>query len=318
MRRRLAITFALGLAALFMPGFRTDASADVATMDEFNLTLNGPTVFNDNFSAGQNLVGGGGSVLPSGQNFSDGSAGLYLVLGTATETGSKAILDTAQGDHVIQTPPFFPSASLNAVTLLTGPPGLPFSLNQGDTFTTSGLFDMSVPATPGGFYQINLSDRVQSNNGLGDVISVLVVNCAPNVDETCGSRNGAFIQMINADALNNMTDLIASVPLDTSNQQILLELSHDAGGDVVGSYAYVNNGAEGALTPIGTYGGLFNELDYTQAGFVQLAPIPEPSSLALLASSVFGLAWLRRRRAASPKIETAGMAGYCNKITTDA
>jgi hypothetical protein len=40
----------------------------------------------------------------------------------------------------------------------------------------------------------------------------------------------------------------------------------------------------------------FNELDYTQAGCVQLAPLPEPSSLALLVSSVAGLAWLGRRR----------------------
>ena len=48
----------------------------------------------------------------------------------------------------------------------------------------------------------------------------------------------------------------------------------------------------------------------TQAGIVQLAPMPEPSSLTLLASSflsVLGLVWLRRRKAAVSKIGNADL-----------
>ncbi len=41
--RRPLITCALVPAAVFMLGFLKAASADVATMDEFTLTLSGPT-----------------------------------------------------------------------------------------------------------------------------------------------------------------------------------------------------------------------------------------------------------------------------------
>ena len=52
---------------------------------------------------------------------------------------------------------------------------------------------------------------------------------------------------------------------------------------------------------LGTYSGLFGsgpgQLDYTQAGVVQLAPVPEPSSLALLVwalPGVLGVMCLKR------------------------
>jgi hypothetical protein len=221
-------------------------------------------------------------------------------MGTVTETGSSAILDTAQGAHVIQTSPFFQAINLNSAVLLTGPPSSPFSLTSTGTFSTAGLFDLSVPATPGGFYQVELSDRVATNMGKGDVISMQVFNCSPSVDIECGSNTGPFIRLQDANFANNTRALIGEAPLVTSNQQILLELSHAAGGGVIGSYAYVNNGSEGSFQQLGTYDHLFDDLNYTQAGFVQLAPVPEPSSLTLLApsiASVLGLVWLRRRKA---------------------
>ena len=69
-----------------------------------------------------------------------------------------------------------------------------------------------------------------------------------------------------------------------------------------------NNGVGSGLQFLGSYGGLFTgpgTLNYTQAGFVQLQPVPapEPSSFALLASSiagVVGLVWCRRRKATGP------------------
>jgi hypothetical protein len=53
------------------------------------------------------------------------------------------------------------------------------------------------------------------------------------------------------------------------------------------------------VTTFAATGDLFQELNYTQAGFVQLAPTPEPSSITLLVSSipsVLGVVWLRRRK----------------------
>ena len=45
----------------------------------------------------------------------------------------------------------------------------------------------------------------------------------------------------------NTAILIAQAPLDASNQQILVELSHPTGGTdgVFGSFAYVNGGVQG-------------------------------------------------------------------------
>jgi hypothetical protein len=311
MDRRTLFNRTLVLVAIFSLSFLNTASADVVNMSDFGVTLNGGTVFDDTYAANQILAGGAGTVLPSGANFPDGSPGLYLVMGTVTETGHHAVLNTAQGDPLVQSPPFFRNANANIVTLLTGPPGSPFALTPSNAFATSGLFSVSVPSTPGGFYQINLSDRVASNFGLGDVISMTVVNCTPG-DPQCGSNTGPYVQLVDANALTNTIVTLAQAPLNTSNQQILLELSHPTAGSdtVVGSYAYVNGGVEGSITTLGSYNGLFEGLDYTQAGFVQLAPVPEPSTIMLLAGSlpgVLGFAWFRRQKVAgcSSRIETS-------------
>jgi hypothetical protein len=96
MHRQSLITCALGLAALFTPGFLPVASADVVNLYNFDVILNGNPVFTDNFSTGT-LAGGSGLVLPAGPTYSDGSTALYQVIGTLQETGappaSKAVLD---------------------------------------------------------------------------------------------------------------------------------------------------------------------------------------------------------------------------------
>jgi hypothetical protein len=314
------MTCALVPAALFTLGFLKPASADVVDLHNFDVTLSGNPVFTDSFSTGT-LSGGSGTVLPAGPTYSDGSTALYQVIGTLQETGTppatKAVLDSAQGALLAQSSPgFFSSIHLNAVTLLTGPPGSPFSLTQTSSFTTSGLYDVTMPATPGGFYQIDLSDRAPSNSFLGDVLGMAVANCTTPA-AACGlppgSAPGPYIGLSAANAFAGTTEAIASVPLDTSNQQILLELTKpDPTSDTIeGEYEYFNNGIGSGLHVLGSYSGLFTgpgTLDDTEAGLAQLAPVPapEPSSLALLASSVLGLVWLRRRKADGDrsKIET--------------
>jgi len=303
MNLRPLSTCILVLVAIVTLGFVKAASADVVTLDNFTVTLNGTTIFDDSFGAGLTLAGGNppGAILPSGQNFSNGTPANYFVIGTVTETGNTAILNSALGAPFGGLP-----VSLNNTDLQTGPPTSPFSLTPNDVFTTTALYNLTVPSNIGGFYQVELSTAVASNNGSGmgyDVISVDVCN-PPQFGgpPLCGSATVPSVQLFDANFGTGTLTLIGTAPLVTSNQQILFELSHPTPGtpDVFGSYAYVNGGVEGPLTPLGDYTGLFQGLNYTQPGFTQLTVTPEPSSLALVASSIpsiLGLAWLRRRKA---------------------
>jgi len=304
------------LSAIFTLGFLTVASADVVNIDNFAVTRDGTPLFNDSFGAGLTFAGGNppGAILPSGQNFSNGTPANYIVIGTLTETGNKGILNTALGAPINFGPPFG-TANLNNIDLQTGPPTLPFSLTPNHAFAATALFDLAVPQTLGGFYQLEFSNRVAENMGNGDVISVTVHNCSPggpDQAEQCGSATGPVVALFDANFGTNPVTrtIIGQNPLATSNQQILLELSHPTPGipDVFGSYAYVNGGVPGPMTPLGDYTGLFEgpgAPGYTQAGFTQLGQgitVPEPSSLTLLASSipsVLGLVWLRRRKASA-------------------
>jgi hypothetical protein len=309
MNRPSVIVCIVVLAAIFTFGFLTAASADVATVDNFTVILNGTTIFSDSFGAGLTLAGGNppGAILPSGQNFSNDTPANYGVIGTVTETGNRAVLNSALGAN------FEGVAIVNNTDLQTGPPTSPFSLTPNDAFTTTALYNLSVPPNVGGFYQVELVSSTASNSGdgMGDVISVHV--CTPplsNPIPLCGSATSPVIQLNDRNFDANTSTYFGQAPLVTSNQQILLELSHPTPGtpDVFGSYAYVNGGVAGLLTPLGDYTGLFQNLNYAQPGFTGLTLTPEPSSLTLLASSipsVLGLAWLRRRRAvgARSKIE---------------
>jgi hypothetical protein len=305
------------LAAIFTLGFVKAASADVATVDNFTVILNGTTIFSDSFGAGLTLAGGNppGATLPSGQNFSNGTPANYGVIGTVTEAGNKGILDSALGGN------FGGVASLNNTDLQTGPPTSPFSLTQNDAFTTTALYNLSVPSNVGGFYQIELTSSTASNSGdaTGDVISVDVCTSSQfGGILRCGSATGPIIQMFDRNFDANTGTVIGQAPLVTSNQQILFELSHPTPGtpDVFGSYAYVNGGVEGPLTPLGDYTGLFQSLNYAQPGFTQLTATPEPSSLMLLAPSipsVLGLAWLRRRRAVGARSKIGPIDLFFNR-----
>jgi len=128
MTERASVARIAVLSVILSLGILKSASADVATMDEFTVTRDGMLIFDDTFGAGLTLAGGTGAVLSSGLMLPDGSTASYHVMGTVTETGNKAILDTALGDHIVQPPPFFSAINLNDADLVTGPPGKPFSL----------------------------------------------------------------------------------------------------------------------------------------------------------------------------------------------
>ena len=114
--------------------------------------------------------------------------------------------------------------------------------------------------------------------GLGDVISVKVTDCVSTYFE-CGSATGPYVQLIDANAVVGEITTLAQDPLDLNHPQILLELTHPTAGSdkVYGYYAYVDNGVEGSLNPLGSYDDLFTgpgTVGYTQTGIAQLTPVP--------------------------------------------
>jgi hypothetical protein len=196
MNRWPLVTCIFVLAAILTLGFLRAASANVVNIDHLAVTLNGAPLFDDSFNAGLTLAGGNlpGAILPSGQNFSNGTPANYAVIGTVTEAGNKGILDSALGAPLVLPPPFLGAISLNNADVLTGPPTVggvpnPISLTPSNAFTTTTLFDLTVPAS--GFYQVELSDRVASNMGMGDVLPVALTNCLPGVAD-CGSATCQF------------------------------------------------------------------------------------------------------------------------------
>ena len=111
--RRLCLTtvsaFSFAAVALAYPGI---AAADVFNLDEFAVTRNGTQIFDDSFNQNASLIGGSGTVVPSGTDFSNCHAANYFVHGAITETtanNGQATLDTANGFQISQPDPFIPA-----------------------------------------------------------------------------------------------------------------------------------------------------------------------------------------------------------------
>ncbi len=142
----------LSFAAMALPNV---AAADVFNLDEFAVTNNGTQIFDDSFGETPSLVGGSGTVLPSGTTFANGKPASYFVRGTINETtanNGQAVLNTANGHVITQPDPFIPVVQVVEANLETGG-----SLNPAATFSAIGLFDLTVPSVTLGTYDVQLT-----------------------------------------------------------------------------------------------------------------------------------------------------------------
>lgn len=302
--RSKAVRGAALLAAFVVAqGLAAPARADVATLDEFRVTVGTNSLFTDSFNRNLTLDGSTPTTLYSGVNFPNGAPANYFVNGTVTEStagGGQAQLNTANGLVRSQPDPFLPVIQIVAATLQTGT-GV---LTPGSNFTTTAVFDLSQPASPLGSYGVFLTNR-QTGQGIeGNTLELRVRECTPG-EGACGGLSGPVLQFMWLDFVNNDARLIAMTaltPAQMANAQIELLLSHDAsnGDAVTASFAFGNGDVFGSFTTLGSTGGgtdvFTSSLQFVRAGFESFAPpLPEPSALALALAGLAALGASGRR-----------------------
>jgi hypothetical protein len=286
----------LGAAILAQPG---TASATVVQADEFDVTRNGGALFDDSFSQSTTLNGGSGTTVPSGVNFSDGTTANYFVVGSIPQSNGQATLNSANG--VVASLPETPEIQDTRAYLETGLiPTDPHALDSNNTFTATALFDLAIPSTVTGAYDLSLSNRYSSNGNNGYILGILLENCAPGAFG-CGASNGVVIELEVLNDLNDTFTLLNKVGLTAAqllNPQIEFEFEKDsASSDVIDAYYALGSGNTlssftGSLTFFGdtstadVFTSLGTDHETLEAGIDVHDSVPEPSSLALWGSSL--------------------------------
>ena len=287
------------------------ATPTTVNVDQFAVQLNTPLIFNDSFNSNTSLVGGTGALQPASVTFSDGTTANYFVHGTIPQTtanNGQATLNTANGTIQSQPPPFLAKISTNGAFLQTGTTGA-HALTPTPGFVIYGLFDLAVPTTPLGTYNIVLTNRTTANSQMGNVLELRVRDCVAG-QGLCGALSGPVLQFVWSDYVNNTNALISEVTITpaevTGNTQLLLEFIKNGGTDQISAdYSFGAGNTLGTFvgTPLASLGTTSAATDVFTAtnqfvlpGFEAFDPVPEPPSLLLLFSGLLGLAGLAEWR----------------------
>jgi hypothetical protein len=263
-------------------------------MDEFWINKNGAPLFRDSFD--------GPGLPPSGP---DGAA-TYAVTGPAGFTG-------ASNGKLTMTPglgaPVMISGVFSEIATTTIRVASPFAdnanfLGQASAFSIRGLFDLaSVPSVTGQSFGIRATDQALGIGNIGNESYELFVGFG----EQGGLNEGKVVVALRKnDYMANQSSLLAGVSIaDLLPQASQIELSFaKAAGAAVLNASYRLYGAGGVEVGGGPIGvqrtlSIYDGEDFIRGGFQSsdIAPIPEPSTLAMMAAGLAALAFLRKRRA---------------------
>jgi hypothetical protein len=264
--------------------YSLEAAATVVNFDEIAVVKNGTTILDDSFDRNITLAGGNGKVVDSGTTFTDGTPASYFVQGSipiTTANNGQAQFNTANGALIGQV------RDVN-LGLLTGTdPAGPHTLTPANAFSVTGLFDVALPSVVSGRYQL----LIGNNQGPGNPGLILHVR----IFETDTGPVLQFQWVDNIHGQNTIIDQVALTPAELAEPQLELEISHDvANSDVLTAlYAFGSGNTlasfNGNLTELGRTDSstdIFTSTkNFAQPGFEAFDPVPEPSSLAILAAA---------------------------------
>lgn len=288
----IATAFAIGMTVL-----GGSAGAYQVSVDQLVIYKNGGLYINDEFN-------GGVAPPAAGSNFGSGSTpATYRTLGTWTESGGRAIADSANNPLPSVSPYDGNTTRLHDARLnsSTGT-NTAIGLRNDDNFYAMALFDLSsVLDKNDSSYNLRFRDSGGSNITPGSA----------NDDARIGVRRtdtgNLIVRFGDFDAGAGTFNILDVDALQAGHDQILLRLDHDVSGGVTGSYAYVNGGLD--LTDAAGVAGqtfinmdgsinLFDGENWTRASLAafETIPAPEPGIALIFAAGLAGLAMQRRRR----------------------
>lgn len=212
------------------------------------------------------------------------------------ETGGKLTLDTSNG-MVGYNPLGIPSI-VQQVMLMTDHTGvLPgdskydWGLKAWHSFTVSALFDYHA-AAPKEFYGLRLGDYAPLPTSGDDRLLLGVMNAG-------GTPSVMFVQQDYVSGTQTTVGGLMPVNLPVGGfDQIRLSYTHSASssGVVFASWDLLSGGSVVGNGVWGSTGTVFSNESYTQAGFLAVAPVPEPGTWTMLLAGLAALGTMARRR----------------------
>jgi hypothetical protein len=229
-------------------------SGTLVLIDDFTITKNGTTLFQDTFDNG---------VPPPDTG---GNSQSYNVIGgpLGPESGGKLTLDAASGE-IVNRPDVGIMARQGARVNTNNDPSQPTQgLRTDDLFSVDGVFDLTVPLKLRERYGVRLTDGGSTQPD--DSVGLSVMRTSDSVLEVVFHRYNS--------SAYTFTDL-ASFALETSHDQILLSLGRlDLGNnDITASFSYIDNGIQGTATTFSTKAAIFHGEDFTRAQFIYSTPV---------------------------------------------
>ena len=242
-------------------------------IDNFRIDKNGGLLFEDTFSDGV--------PPPSAPNLANGNATSYFVSGTLDEADGKARLDTTGAEIVPGVGGGFFFLERARLNTNIDPTNLTIGLKNDDTFSVTGIFDLTVPTLNREAYGVELTDRTVENPG-DDILRLQVRRGVDGVSR---------ISFRQVDLVANIVTPIANTTLDPLHDQVALRLSRLSATDdaIAASFFYLDGGVGGPVTTFAATTDIFHDENFTRATFQFESPVPEPSDSLLLISGFLSL-----------------------------